>query len=331
MASLALDGIRKAFGPVEALRGVSLEVADGELLTVLGPSGSGKSTLLRVLAGLDEADAGRVLIGGRDVTRLHPAKRNVSMVFQSYALFPHMTVAENVGFGLLVREVPKADARERVRRAAETVGIAHLLDRRPEQLSGGERQRAALARAIVREPDAFLLDEPLSNLDLELRTQMRSELKELQRGVGATAVYVTHDQVEALTLGDRVAVLRDGEIRQVGTPDEVWGEPVDRFVARFVGSPPMNLVPPGAIGLEPRDGVEAGVRPEHLLFAGEGVPAVVTLVEPVGGEAFVRVRAGAHELVARVDADARPGIGDEVRLRAARVLFFDTATGKRLP
>jgi ABC-type sugar transport system ATPase subunit len=253
------------------------------------------------------------------------------MVFQSYALFPHMSVAENVGFGLLVREVPKMEARERVRRAAETVGIAHLLDRRPEQLSGGERQRAALARAIVREPDAFLLDEPLSNLDLELRTQMRSELKELQRGVGATAVYVTHDQVEALTLGDRVAVLRDGEIRQVGTPDEVWGDPVDRFVARFVGSPPMNMVPPDAIGLEARAGVEAGVRPEHLLFAADGVPAVVTLVEPVGGEAFVRVRAGAHELVARVDADARPGIGDEVRLRAARVLFFDAATGRRLP
>jgi multiple sugar transport system ATP-binding protein len=331
MASLELDRIEKAFDAVQALRGVSLAVADGELLTVLGPSGSGKSTLLRVLAGLDEADAGRVLIGGRDVTRLHPARRNVSMVFQSYALFPHMTVAENVGFGLLVREVPKAQARERVRRAAETVGIVHLLERRPDQLSGGERQRAALARAIVREPDAFLLDEPLSNLDLELRTQMRSELKELQRSVGSTAVYVTHDQVEALTLGDRVAVLREGEIHQLGTPDELWREPVDRFVARFVGSPPMNLVPPEALGLEPRPEVEAGVRPEHLLLGADGVPAVVTLVEPAGGEAFVRMRSGGHELVARVDSDVRPSPGDEVRLRASRVLYFDAQSGRRLP
>jgi sn-glycerol 3-phosphate transport system ATP-binding protein/multiple sugar transport system ATP-binding protein len=330
MASLELAGVSKDFGPVRALRGVDLAVADGELLVVLGPSGCGKSTLLRVLAGLEEPTAGRVLIGGRDVTRLHPARRNVSMVFQSYALFPHMTVAENIGFGLVVREVPKAEARERAGRAAETAGVAHLLDRRPEQLSGGERQRVALARAIVREPDAFLLDEPLSNLDLELRTQMRAELKELQRRLGTTTVYVTHDQVEALTLGDRIAVLRDGVVQQVGTPDEVWGEPVNRFVARFVGSPPMHFLPPAALGVDAPDGAVAGVRPEHVAVGPDGTPAEVTLVEPVGSEAFVHLDVSGHELLARVDAAARPRPGDTLRVRPTVVHLFDPETGERL-
>jgi multiple sugar transport system ATP-binding protein len=331
VASLELAGVSKDFGPVQALRRVDLSVADGELLVVLGPSGCGKSTLLRVLAGLEEPTEGRVSIGGRDVTRLHPARRNVSMVFQSYALFPHMTVAENIGFGLVVREVPKAEARERAARAAETAGVAHLLERRPEQLSGGERQRVALARAIVREPDAFLLDEPLSNLDLELRTQMRAELKELQRRLGTTTVYVTHDQVEALTLGDRIVVLREGAVQQVGTPDEVWGEPVNRFVARFVGSPPMRFLPPAVLGVDAPDGTVAGVRPEHVAVGGEGAPAEVTLVEPVGSEAFVHLLVDGHELVARVDAAARPRPGDELRVRGTTVHLFDAESGERVP
>jgi multiple sugar transport system ATP-binding protein len=320
---------------VHALEGVDLEVGAGELLAVLGPSGCGKSTLLRVIAGLERPTDGRVEIGGRDVTALPPGRRNASMVFQSYALFPHMTAAENVGFGLVVREVPKAEARERVLEAARLVGCEHLLERRPAELSGGERQRVALARAIVRAPEAFLLDEPLSNLDLELRAQMRSEVKQLQRRVGATTVYVTHDQVEALTLGDRIAVLREGAVQQVGTPDEVWQAPRNRFVARFVGSPPMNLLP--ADGALPVDGLprgrplELGIRPEHVRLGPEGQRAEVILVEPVGSEAFVRLRLAGDELVARVDADERPSAGDEVRVTVRRedVHVFDAETGDR--
>jgi multiple sugar transport system ATP-binding protein len=336
LAELRLDGVRKDFGPVQALRGLDLTVADGELLVVLGPSGCGKSTLLRVAAGLDEVTAGRVLIGGRDVTRVSPGRRNVSMVFQSYALFPHLTVEENIAFGLEVREVPKREARARAREAAERVGCAELLARRPAELSGGERQRVALARALVREPDVFLLDEPLSNLDAELRVQVRSDLKALQRRVAGTMVHVTHDQTEALTLGDRVAVLREGSVQQVGTPDEVWGAPANRFVARFVGSPAMNLVPAdGPLRLpvvEARPGLELGVRPEHLRLGAHGVPAEVTLVEPAGGEAYVHLRTQGLDLVARTEAATRPAVGDTVRIsvRPADVHFFDAATGERV-
>ena len=309
MPQVVLDGARKRFGGTDALAGIDLRAEDGELLVVVGPSGCGKTTLLRAVAGLEALDEGRILIGERDVTRVRPAARNVSMVFQSYALFPHLTVEENIGFGLVVREVPKRVVREKVEVAAELVDCTGLLDRRPSQLSGGERQRVALARALVREPDAFLLDEPLSNLDAGLRAETRSELKRLHARVGATMLYVTHDQVEALTLGDRVAVMDAGRIRQVGTPDDVFLRPVDRFVARFLGAPSMNLVSPrtldlGGVG----EGVEVGIRPEHLRF-GSGVEAEVTLVEPVGSEAFVHLRVGEEELVARVDASTRPGAG----------------------
>ena len=243
MAAVAWTGVRKDYDGVAALRGIDLEAAAGELLAVLGPSGSGKSTLLRVTAGLEPVTAGGVSIGGRDVTRVSPGRRNVAMVFQTYALFPHLDVAENIGFGLEAREVPRRERRGRIIEAARVVGCSDLLDRRPAELSGGERQRVALARALVRDPDVFLLDEPLSNLDAQLRAQMRTELKELQRRVGATMVYVTHDQVEALTLGDRLAVLRAGSLHQVGTPDEVFERPADRFVAGFVGTPAMNFLP----------------------------------------------------------------------------------------
>jgi ABC-type sugar transport system ATPase subunit len=337
VSGLRLDNVRKAYGPVEALRGVDLEAADGELLAVLGPSGSGKSTLLRVVAGLEAVTSGRVLIGGRDVTELPPGRRNVSMVFQSYALFPHMTVEANIVFGLEVRDVPRREARERAHRAAALVGCDGVLERRPAALSGGERQRVALARALVREPDVFLLDEPLSNLDAELRAQTRAELKALHERVGGTMMYVTHDQVEALVLGDRVAVLRGGEVEQVGTPDELWHAPVNRFVARFVGSPPMNLVPvdgpfhvaalPGARQLE------LGVRPDALrLVADGGLAAEVALVEVVGADAVVHLRAGSHELVARVAAEGRPRTGETVHVEVRRedVHLFDAETGERV-
>jgi ABC-type sugar transport system ATPase subunit len=334
---LRLEGVRKTYGSLEALRGVDLEAAVGELLVVLGPSGSGKSTLLRVVAGLEAVSAGRILIGERDVTDLAPGRRNVSMVFQSYALFPHLTVEENIAFGLEVRDVPRREARERARRAAILVGCEDVLGRRPGGLSGGERQRVALARALVREPDVFLLDEPLSNLDAELRVQTRSELKALHERVGGTMVYVTHDQVEALVLGDRVAVLRGGELEQVGTPDELWNAPTNRFVARFVGSPPMNFVPAdGPLRIAALPGgraLELGVRPDVLrLVADGGVEAEVVLVEVVGADAVLHLRAGGHELVARVSAESRPRAGERVQVEARRddVHLFDAESGERV-
>jgi ABC-type sugar transport system ATPase subunit len=339
-----LDGVRAAHG----LHGVDLQVARGELLVVLGPSGAGKSTLLRVIAGLEPATHGRVLIAGRDVTRLRPGRRNVSMVFQSYALFPHLTVAENIAFGLEVRDIRRSVARGRARAAADAVGCADLLDRRPGQLSGGERQRVALARALVREPDVFLLDEPLSNLDLELRVETRGELKALHARVGATTVHVTHDQTEALVLGDRIAVLRHGLIEQVGTPDEIWRAPATTFVARFVGSPAMNLLPaegplrpPGAP--DPSPDRLYGFRPEAVVLASperdDGVPGdgrvagTVERVDVVGEDAYAYVRLSLGDpVVARVRAVDRPASGDRVgvTVRWPDVHVFDAATGRRV-
>ena len=347
MAGVAWSGVHKDYGGIEALRGVDLEAAEGELLVVLGPSGSGKTTLLRVTAGLEPVAAGAIWIGGRDVTRLAPARRNVAMVFQTYALFPHLNVHRNIGFGLEAREVPKRERHERVVEAARMVGCSHLLERRPAELSGGERQRVALARALVRDPDLFLLDEPLSNLDAQLRAQMRAELKELHRNVGRTMVYVTHDQVEALTLADRLAVLDEGVLQQVGTPDEVFRRPVNRFVARFVGTPAMNILaarvdvdclavgplrlplpPPGA-----RDRpLEVGIRPERILLADDGASALVRQVEPAGSEVFVHLELGDEQVVARMDADEHPRTGETVRvIVSARGLhLFDAETGERL-
>ena len=340
LTGLRLEGVRAARGGSDVLHGIDLTVARSELLVVLGPSGAGKSTLLRVVAGLEPATAGRVEIAGRDVTGLRPGRRNVSMVFQSYALFPHLTVGENIAFGPLVRDGGRRRARGRAERAAALVGCAHLLDRRPDQLSGGERQRVALARALVREPDVFLLDEPLSNLDVELRTETRAELRALHDRVGATMVHVTHDQVEALVLGDRIAVLREGRLEQVGTPDEVWRAPVTVFVARFVGSPPMNLLP-GDGPLRPPDvapdnGRLVGFRPEAVSL-GPGVddgqvPATVDRVDVVGEDAHVYLRVGALPVVARVPASGRPATGATVGLtvRWSDVHTFDVATGRRV-
>lgn len=341
MTGLELVDVHAAHGPVEVLRGIDLTVARGELLVVLGPSGAGKSTLLRVVAGLEPAVRGRVHIAGRDVTALRPGRRNVSMVFQSYALFPHLTVAENIGFGLAVRDTPRARAREQVLRAAAAVGCGELLARRPGQLSGGERQRVALARALVREPDVFLLDEPLSNLDAELRVETRAELRTLHARVGATMLHVTHDQAEALVLGDRVAVLRDGRIEQVGTPDEIWRQPRTVFVARFVGSPSMNLLPAdGPLrlpGVRPSAERQIGFRPEAVRLAEpDGTDAdatgVVERVEVIGEDAHVYLRSDGHRLVARVPAAARPAVGTEARatVAPADVHLFDLATGQRV-
>ena len=333
MSEVRLLGITKEYDGVPAVRSLDLDVADGELLVVLGPSGCGKSTVLRLIAGLEEASAGRIQIGERDVTRLSPGRRNVSMVFQSYALFPHLTAGQNIGFGLVVREVKRDEVRGRVARAAALAGCAHLLERRPSQLSGGERQRIALARALVREPDVFLLDEPLSNLDAELRAETRAELKELHARVGATMLYVTHDQIEALTLGHRIAVLREGELQQLGTPDQIWREPANRFVARFVGSPAMNILSSGdPVALAVPPGAELGLRPEHVVLGEAGVEAAVTLVEPIGSEALVHVRAAGAELVARVPAESRPAPGETVRVSAARehAHLFDVESGERL-
>ena len=306
---------------------------------LVGPSGSGKSTALRVAAGLESPTAGRVLLADRDVTALAPGLRDVAMVFQSYALFPHLTVAENIGFGLRARRVPRDEVRRRVDEAAAAVSCAELLERRPRELSGGERQRVALARALVREPVAFLLDEPLSNLDAQLRVEMRAELKRLHQRLGATMLYVTHDQVEALTLGSRVAVLGGGRLQQVGTPLDVYRRPANRFVATFVGTPAMNIWPvvDGRAGPFPLDvgspGVrlDAGIRPEHVALGGE-IPARVDVVEEAGSETVVYLLSDGHQVVARVGAETRVEHGDTVGLafRREHVHLFDGDSGVAL-
>jgi ABC-type sugar transport system ATPase subunit len=331
VSGIVLDGVHKRFGGTPALDGVDLEAIDGELLVVVGPSGCGKSTLLRCVAGLEAVDGGVIRIGDRDVTQIRPAARNVSMVFQSYALFPHLTVRENIAFGLVVREEPKAEVRARVAEASQLVGVEALLDRRPFELSGGERQRVALARALVRRPDAYLLDEPLSNLDAGTRVQMRTELKRLHREVGATMLHVTHDQVEALTLGDRIAVMHAGRVRQVGTPDELYSRPRDRFVAAFLGTPAMNFLSPEAARpfFPVPQGIVVGVRPEHVRVVPNGVLAQVEIVEVAGGDAFVHVDRG---LIAKLPADGRPAEHDEVGIAIDRagVHLFDEASGERV-
>ena len=335
---LRLESLRAGYDGREVLHGVDLDVARGELLVVLGPSGSGKSTLLRVVAGLEPATGGRVFLAGREVTGLRPGRRNVSMVFQSYALFPHLSVLDNIAFGLEVRDLGRRRAREAATAAAGSVGCVDLLARYPPELSGGERQRVALARALVRRPDVVLLDEPLSNLDAELRARTRAELRALHDRLGGTTVHVTHDQAEALSLGDRVAVLGDGRLEQVGPPEEVWTRPATWFVARFVGSPAMSRLAPGSpLRPPPPRGVDptrllVAVRPDGVRLTGEGEPGVVTGVEVTGAEAYVRVSAGPDELVARVALGERPRVGDPVRVSLApgACHAFDAATGVRV-
>ena len=352
MSRVAFDGIEKHFDQVVALHALDLEAEDGSFLVLLGPSGCGKTTALRILAGLEQPSAGRVWIGDRDATRLQPRDRDVAMVFQSYALYPHLTIRENIAYPLRLRKVPAAERERAVREVAESLEVGHLLDRRPRQLSGGQRQRIALARAIVRQPQAFLMDEPLSNLDARLRLTMRGEIKRLQHRLGTTTLYVTHDQAEALTMADRIAVLRDGVLQQLGDPAAIYDRPATRFVATFVGSPPMNVlrleldtegrrllvrgVPlPG--GEERFDvcaaagAVEIGARPEDVRLVDPARPgsirAEVYVVEPTGNETLVEVLVGDERLTARAprDFDAAIGSAIGVEANAAAACFFDAS------
>ncbi|HJR17862.1 MAG TPA: ABC transporter ATP-binding protein [Gemmatimonadales bacterium] len=343
MASVTLEGVTKTYpnGHVAA-KGLDLEIRDGEFMVLVGPSGCGKSTALRMIAGLETPTGGRITIGDREVTSLPPQDRDIAMVFQTYALYPHMTVRENLAFGLRMRGTAQDAIETRVKEAARALGLESVLDRRPAQLSGGQRQRVALGRAIVREPKVFLFDEPLSNLDAKLRVETRAELARLHRRLGATVVYVTHDQEEAMTLGWRVAVMRDGFLQQVAPPMELYRHPANRFVAEFVGSPGMNFLPGDAVaGLVPTAGTAStlGVRPHDLALVPQGtgdVDAWVDVVEPRGSELLVYLRLGAMgdgpEL--RVVAPPEPVIEEErvlgVRFDRARLHWFDVESGRRL-
>jgi multiple sugar transport system ATP-binding protein len=341
-----LEGIVKRHGTFTALHGIDLEIRPGEFFALLGPSGSGKTTTLRIMAGLENADAGRVVQDGDDVTAREPGERDVAMVFQSYALYPHMTVAENIGFPLRMIGTGKAEIEAAVRDAAAKVRIDHLLGRRPGQLSGGQQQRCALARAIVRKPRLFLLDEPLSNLDAKLRVETRVELRKLQRALGATAVYVTHDQEEAMTIADRLAVFMEGRIVQVGTPAEVFARPASVAVAGFLGNPPMNLVP-GRVGggtlqiaghaipLDRDAGadgeVTVGVRPGAVRLGAPGIPGRIYLIEDLGDTTIIDIEVG--ESLVKMRTDRRPPVreGEDVTIGFApeSIHLFERATGAR--
>jgi multiple sugar transport system ATP-binding protein len=337
VAAIALTGLAKTFPTGHlAIRHLDLGIDDGEFLVLVGPSGCGKSTLLRLIAGLETPTAGRIVIGDVDVTAHSPQHRDVAMVFQSYALYPHMSVRDNLGYGLKVRRTDRAVAAQRVADVAAALDIQALLDRRPAQLSGGERQRVALGRAIVREPKAFLLDEPLSNLDPALRAQARAELRRLHRTLGATVVYVTHDQEEAMTLGGRVAVMRNGAIEQLAPPLDVYARPVNTFVARFIGAPAMNLVPATLAGIDAPSGALAGIRPHDVILGVNGqMHATVELVEPRGHDSLLHLRIdspGVEPVLAVIAGTAAPPAGARVSLTfpADRRHLFDGRTGARL-
>ena len=322
MSAIQLEGISKDWGSgAPALDGIAFEAEAGTFVVLLGPSGCGKSTTLRLIAGLDAPTTGTIRIGGRDVTTLPPARRGISMVFQSYALFPHLTVAENIVFGLKVRKVAGREAK--LKRVAGMLGLEPLLERKPAQLSGGQQQRVALGRAIIAETPVCLMDEPLSNLDAQLRGEMRREIRALQRRLGITMVYVTHDQTEAMTMADRVVLMRAGRIEQVGTPEDLYARPATAFAASFIGSPPMNLLE--------RDGVMLGVRPEDVRMADGGIAALVESVEYLGADSLVVARAGAQPLVARVPGRSGARVGDTVHLAwdRAQEHHFDPRTGGR--
>jgi multiple sugar transport system ATP-binding protein len=337
MAKVSIHGLGKDHGPVRVLGEVSLEIADGELLVLVGPSGCGKSTLLRCIAGLDEPTRGRIEIDGIDVTKKEPRERDLAMVFQSYALYPHLTVRQNLAFGLKMRKTARAEIDRRVDEAAQMLGLGALLERTPRQLSGGQRQRVAMGRAVVRRPRAFLFDEPLSNLDAALRGQMRVELMRLHQRLSATMIYVTHDQIEAMTLADRIAVLNGGVLQQVGPPDELYQRPANLFVARFLGTPEMNVLAvddTAALRLcEPRGAASVGVRAEDVRLTTEmgGTGGTVEVIEHLGWEALVHVAVEGKNVIARVESRAAPKLGDRVGLAVdeARVHRF-AADGARL-
>ena len=353
MASVSIQNVEKNYGAARILHGVSVDIEDGEFVILVGPSGCGKSTLLRMIAGLEEISGGRIAIGPRVVNNLPAKERDIAMVFQNYALYPHMSVGENMGFSLKLKNVGKAETRERVGRAAAILGLEKLLDRYPRQLSGGQRQRVAMGRAIVREPQVFLFDEPLSNLDAKLRVQMRTEIKELHQRLKTTTVYVTHDQIEAMTMADKIVVMHDGIVEQMGSPLELYDKPENQFVAGFIGSPAMNFLKGkvkvnGAAYFEGPNGVKLplksapansdgkpavyGVRPEHFTIADDGAEAEIVVVEPTGSETQVFAKLGGEQVVAVFRERHQFNPGDKVRLKPdpALVHLFDDSTGKRL-
>jgi multiple sugar transport system ATP-binding protein len=353
MASVEIRDVRKAFGAAEVIHGVDIPVEDGAFVVLVGPSGCGKSTLLRMIAGLENITAGEVRIGERVVNDLPPKARDVAMVFQNYALYPHMTVAANMGFSLRLRHARQEEIDARVKRAAAILGLEPLLSRYPRQLSGGQRQRVAMGRAIVRDPQVFLFDEPLSNLDAKLRVQMRTEIKELHQRLRTTTIYVTHDQIEAMTMADRIVVMHDGRVEQIGAPLELYDRPANLFVAGFIGSPAMNFFKGkiganGATFFETSAGVSLplggkpvggdgrsavyGVRPEHFILADDGAPGEVVVVEPTGPEIQVAAKLAGQDVIAvfRERHNFKPG--DKIRLKPDPKLvhLFDETTGKRL-
>ena len=321
MAAIELKDVARHWVGAKALDGISFTAGSGSFVVLLGPSGCGKSTTLRLIAGLDTPTSGTIRIAGRDVTHLPPAERGISMVFQSYALFPHLNVAENIVFGLRVRKVHDRD--KRLARVAELLGLGQLLQRKPSQLSGGQQQRVALGRAIIAEQPVCLMDEPLSNLDAQLRGEMRREIRGLQRRLGITMVYVTHDQTEAMTMADQVVLLRNGRIEQVGSPDELYSHPATAFTAGFIGAPPMNLMKDG--------NAITGVRPEDMRIAGDGVEARVESVEFLGADSLVAARSGENSMLVRMPGHARLAEGDNVRIAwdREREHHFDSQTGRR--
>jgi multiple sugar transport system ATP-binding protein len=353
MSQVLVRDVRKAYGSLEVIHGVNIDIADGEFVVLVGPSGCGKSTLLRMIAGLEGITGGKILIGEKVVNNVPPSDRDIAMVFQSYALYPHMKVKDNMAFSLKLKKTDLAVVEERIRSAANILGLTPYLDRYPRQLSGGQRQRVAMGRAIVRNPQVFLFDEPLSNLDAKLRVQMRTEIKELHQRLKTTTVYVTHDQVEAMTMADRIVVLQDGNVEQIGAPLELYDQPANLFVATFIGSPSMNLIKgkariengevfveagnirlPAGAKHQVTDGQEVtyGIRPEHLQLAEDGFEAKVGVIEPTGSETMVFVHAGGNDLLAlfRERHLFQPGQLIRLKPRKDAAHIFDTATGKRI-
>jgi multiple sugar transport system ATP-binding protein len=354
MADVELVRVCKSFGVVEACKDVDLRIEDGEFVTLLGPSGCGKTTTLNIMAGLEEATSGEVRIGGRVVNDLGPFERDVAMVFQNYALYPHMTVGQNIGFTLRLRKRPKAEITSRVSAVAETLELSQLLDRLPRELSGGQQQRVALGRALIREPAVFLFDEPFSNLDASLRVRMRGEIKELHQRLGVTSVFVTHDQEEAMSISDRVAIMRLGRVEQIGSPEDVYARPASTYVARFVGSPQMDIlqgafetaegvtryrvggaafeVPAWVAASAQGRAVDLGIRPEHILVGATGTPLVVRVVQPLGPMTYVTVAWEGGSLTARLPGMTGHEAGSAalVSLAPEHLMLFDRETGQRI-
>jgi len=344
MADVRLEGITKTWGAAAAVENITFSAPAGRLVALLGPSGCGKSTTLRLIAGLETASAGTIRIAERDVTALPPAKRGVSMVFQSYALFPHLSVAENIMFGLRVRDVPKPERDARLKRAAGILGLERLLDRKPSQLSGGQQQRVALGRAIVAETRVCLMDEPLSNLDAQLRVEMRREIRSLQRRLGMTMLYVTHDQVEAMTMADQVVLMRGGRIEQDAAPATLYEKPATIFAARFVGTPPMNVIPAalipadaqwartGAPAAQALDALVVGVRPECARIAADGIPATIATIEYLGADTLIETRLADQSFIVRLGGRAPATVGDKVGVRwePTAAHWFDQSSQRRI-